>query len=329
MFIVLPVGMNYQTQRLPVVTFSLIGINTFIWLVTTIFFFSTKGESDLWIMQHFWLIPSQSVLLTYLTSMFVHAGFFHLVGNMIFLFLFGCCVEDMLGRVRFIVFYLMGGLLAELAYIAFSPMHFASNIPMGGASGAISACMGMYLLLRAGENIEFKYFFWFGYISAGEFEVPAWVAITFWFLKDLFWMVIDMNSNHHGGGVAFGAHVGGLLGGLGLVAIYRWIGTRYEPAEEIEEIIVAPTPKPAPVAVRRVMRLSSVVTETPVVIETPTITETPTIYLHDGVQQTGPFTLTHIQSLLHRNEISPETKYWCEGLDGWQNVTELSDQPSG
>ena len=136
MFIVLPVGMNYQTQRLPVVTFSLIGINTFIWLVTTFFFFSTKGESDLWIMQHFWLIPSQSVLLTYLTSMFVHAGFFHLLGNMIFLFLFGCCVEDMLGRVRFIMFYLVGGLLAELAYIASTPIHFASNIPMGGASGA-------------------------------------------------------------------------------------------------------------------------------------------------------------------------------------------------
>lgn len=319
MFIALPVGMNYQTQRLPVVTFSIIGLNTLIWLVTVICEISTKGECDEWIFQNLWLIPSQSHLTTYLTSMFVHAGFFHLLGNMIFLFLFGCCVEDILGRIRFIVFYLMGGLVAELAYIAFSPQHFASNIPMGGASGAISACMGMYLLLRAGEEIEFKYFYWFlfAYVGAGEFSVPAWVAISFWFAKDLFWMCMDMLSKHHGGGVAFGAHVGGLLGGVVLVAAYRWIGKRFERTgatddESVETEISLPQPAPV---------LAFQPAASPA-------TETPTIFLHDGAQQTGPFTLTQVQTMLHNGTAHLGMSYWSEGLDRWQSIADLSDGPA-
>jgi membrane associated rhomboid family serine protease len=176
MFIAIPVGMNYRTERLPLVTLSLIGVNTLVWLVSTICFFSTDGESEAWILKHLWLVPAQSYPWMYLTSMFVHAGIFHLAGNMLFLFLFGSCVEDIIGRWRFAGFYLAGGLIAEIAYIAMSPQHFRSEIPMGGASGAISTCMGMYLLLRADVNIEFKYFFWFFliYLRAGEFEIPAW-----------------------------------------------------------------------------------------------------------------------------------------------------------
>src|SRR5487761_2583323 len=101
MIAILPVGMNYRTERLPIITLSLIGLNTLIWFVAMICFFSTDGESDKWIMAHFWLIPEQSHWWTYLTSMFVHSGIFHLLGNMIYLFLFGCCVEDMIGRARF------------------------------------------------------------------------------------------------------------------------------------------------------------------------------------------------------------------------------------
>src|SRR5882724_3588652 len=223
MFIAIPVGTNYRTERYPVVTLSLIGINTLVWLVSLICEISTPGASQDWVMENLWLIPAQSYVWTYFTSMFVHAGFFHLLGNMIFLFLFGSCVEDMIGRLWYTIFYLLGGLVAELAYITMSPAHFSSIIPMGGASGAISACLGMYLLLRANADIEFKYFFWiFVYIRAGEFEIPAWVAITGWFLKDLFFAVLGMFLPHTGGGVAFGAHVGGLLGGLGLIALYKW-----------------------------------------------------------------------------------------------------------
>src|SRR2546423_748567 len=98
MLILLPVGMNYRTERLPVVTLSLIGVNTLVYLVSLIFFFATDGGSDKWILQNLWLVPSASYPWMYLTQMFVHAGIFHLLGNMLFLFLFGCCVEDMMGR---------------------------------------------------------------------------------------------------------------------------------------------------------------------------------------------------------------------------------------
>jgi len=314
MFLAIPTGMNYRTERYPVVTLSLIGINTLIWLVSLICEICTQGSSQEWVMQYLWLVPAQSFFWTYLTGQFVHAGFFHLLGNMIFLFLFGSCVEDMIGRWRFLLFYLIGGLVADLTYIAMSPQHFASEVPMGGASGAISACLGMYLLLRASAHIEFKYFLWiFVYVRAGEFEIPAWVAITCWFLKDLFFAVLGMFLPHGGGGVAFGAHVGGLLGGLALIALYKW---KLRPAEEpVEESTLVLDPA-------KIMRGISPHHQ-PVV----TTHETPTIFLHDGTEQTGPFTLSHVQAGLHNGTISPEMQYWSEGMEQWQSVTDLSATP--
>ena len=96
--------MGDRTERLPLVTLSLIGVNTLVWLVTLICHFNTGGDSDLWISDHLWLIPNQAFIWTYLTSMFVHAGFFHLLGKMIFLFLSGGGVEDIIGRLRFAIF---------------------------------------------------------------------------------------------------------------------------------------------------------------------------------------------------------------------------------
>ena len=180
----------------------------------------------------------------------------------------------------------------------------------------------MYLLLRASADIEFKYFVWlfFIYMRAGEFEVPAWVAITFWFLKDLLWMVLGYYLRLTGGGTAFGAHVGGFLAGLGLVAAYKWIGRRYEPAAESEPEASDPEPvrlAPEPIRVTMPLRPAAVPTETP------------TIFLHDGTQQTGPFTLSQIEAMLRSGEASTEMQYWCEGLDSWQSVTELSGSTGG
>jgi membrane associated rhomboid family serine protease len=309
MFIAIPVGMNYRTERYPVVTFSLIGINTLVYLVSLFFFFSTDGESDLWIFYHLWLIPSACMWYAPLTSMFVHAGFLHLFGNMIFLFLFGSCVEDMIGRLRFTIFYLLGGLIAEFVYIAMLPDHFMSIHPMGGASGAISACMGMYLLLRADADIEFKYFFWFIYIRAGEFEIPAWMAISFWFLKDVFWAVLGMVNSHSGGGVAFGAHVGGLLAGLGMIGIYKML--QRNRADNFPEEIISPATVMAAAAAQQ---------------EIPT-SETPTFFLHEEGGQSGPFTLSQIQSRLSRGTIGKEALYWSEGMTEWQSVLDLASHP--
>jgi membrane associated rhomboid family serine protease len=311
MFIAIPVGMNYRTERLPLVTFSLIGINTLVYLVSLFFFFSTDGESEFWIFTHLWLIPSACTWNAPLTSMFVHAGFFHLFGNMIFLFLFGSCVEDMIGRLRFAIFYLLGGLVAEFVYIAMLPEHFMSPHPLGGASGAISACMGMYLLLRAGADIEFKYFFWFIYIRAGEFEIPAWMAITFWFGKDLLWAVLGLVAKNSRGGVAFGAHVGGFLGGLAMIAVYKWIVKPRENPDDKPNLIIDPAPVLAAARVQR---------------ELPT-DETPTIFLHDGNGQSGPFTLSQIQSRLSRGEIPRDAQYWSEGMNDWESVLDLAGHP--
>src|SRR4051812_37391114 len=105
MLLLLPVGMNYRTERLPIVTLSLIGVNIVVYVISLACFFLTQGASNLWIYENLWLIPADSLPWTYLTSMFVHSGFFHLLGNMIFLFLFGCCVEDLIGRGKFLAFY--------------------------------------------------------------------------------------------------------------------------------------------------------------------------------------------------------------------------------
>jgi len=311
-FFFIPVGMNYRTERLPLVTFSLIGLNTLIWLVSAICSVNTDGESNNWIYEHLWLVPAYCSWYAPFTSIFVHETIFHLLGNMVFLFLFGSCVEDIIGRVRFIIFYLVGGLVADFVFVAMTPEHFQSMNPMGGASGAISGCMGMYLLLRAGAEIEFKYFLWlFGYIRAGGFEIPAWVAILSYFGKDLLSALIDMTSSHAdgGGGVAFGAHVGGFLGGLALVAAYRLLVKRREEESAPAGPLIDPAAIFAPI------------------MPEPASSETPTIFLHDGRQQTGPFTLTAVQAMLQRGEIGREASYWNEGMADWQSVLDLAGQP--
>ncbi|HEY1663281.1 MAG TPA: rhomboid family intramembrane serine protease [Verrucomicrobiae bacterium] len=296
--------MNYETKRFPIVTITLIGLNALVYLISLIFFFSTGGDSDDWVMQNLWLIPAQSYWWTYLTSMFTHAGIFHLAGNMIFLFLFGCCVEDMVGRAMFAIMYLAGGFVAEFTYIAFSPEHFSSMIPMCGASGAISACMGMYLLLRADAEIEFKYFFFsifFMIVRSGEFEMSAWIAIVFWFLRDAFGMVMGMFVKSHGG-VAYGAHVGGLLAGCAMIGIYR---------------LIAPKP-PEEVPVSQFESLRSRFQPAPVVAQPE---EAPTIYLaHDG-QQTGPYTVSQVQAMLQMGSIGEEALYWTDGMADWQSIS--------
>ena len=160
-FFIIPVGVDYQARRYPVVTFTLMGLCTTIWLVTFLLHLAYGQVVDQWVVQQLWLVPAAARPWTYLTSMFVHANFFHLLGNMLYLFLFGSCVEDTLGRLRFIIFYLLGGLFAVLVHILCSLGHPSSLLPMGGASGAISACIGGFLVLFARTKIEFKWIIFF------------------------------------------------------------------------------------------------------------------------------------------------------------------------
>jgi membrane associated rhomboid family serine protease len=307
MFIILPVGMNYRTGRLPMVTFTLIGLNAVVYLVGLAFTLSQGKDAAIWIYEHLWLIPAASIWHTYLTSMFVHAGFFHLLGNMLYLFLFGCCVEDMIGRWRFTALYLLGGFAAELVYIAATPAHFASEIPMGGASGAISACMGAYLPLRANVHINFKYFaLIFFRVFSGDFSLAAWVVITFWFLKDVFFAVLSYYVNEGGGGVAFGAHVGGFLAGLGLIGLHKLL----LPKQEREKARRGPMR----VNVRKVAPARAALE-----------TETPTLYVYQGETQYGPYNLFQIQQMMSDGSVTAEAQYWSEGMTEWRSITELTD----
>lgn len=325
MFFFLPVGMNYRTERLPVVTLALIALNTLIWLISLICNINTDGDSKVWIYQHLWLSPSDSPWYAWFTSMFVHADIFHLGGNMLFLFLFGCCVEDIIGRGRFLLCYLLGGFAAELFFIVVSPLHFASHVHLGGASGAISACMGMFLWLRADLEIEFIYFIWFIGIRGGRFEVPAWMAIGCWFLKDLVWLILGaMYPRVFGGSVAFGAHVGGLLSGVALMAAFRLRAPERE--IDLEATPIMATNRAVEEARKKLAAARPILMPAPAPAAAPAI-ETPTIYLIEDGVQTGPHTLTQIQSRLQKNELAATALYWSEGMSQWDSVRDLAPHP--
>jgi len=326
MFIILPVGVDYRARRYPVATFTLMGICVAIYIITLICKASSSADAvDDWMFDHLWLIPKESAWWTYVTQMFVHEGFWHLTGNMIYLYLFGSCVEDMIGRVRYVIFYLLSGIAAAFAYILFSPEHFASENPMGGASGAISACIGGFLMLMATTKIEFKWFLFFMFrFWNGEFMLPAWLVISFWFLGDIAGMFITNLRHAHGGGVAFGAHVGGTVFGLGLMAIERVRLKRaglLEPEEEtpiatvIRPVVHAPTRAQARAPIR--------------VKPAPTNSEAPSISLFWNETHYGPYTMSQIRELFVAGTIPEGAVYWQDGMEDWRTAEELREPGGG
>jgi rhomboid family protein len=151
-----------------------------------------------------------SVYLTLLTSMFMHGGWMHIIGNMWFLWIFGDNVEDYLGSAKYLFFYLLCGVLASLSHVAFTYVTGADpRIPCLGASGAISGVLGAYLILFPQNRVMvilFRFLTW----------VPAYVAIGMWFLLQLIQSFGAIESDR-GGGVAYGAHIGGFVAGMVLV----------------------------------------------------------------------------------------------------------------
>lgn len=149
---------------------------------------------------------------TLLSMQFLHGGWLHLIGNMLFLWVFGNNIEDSMGHLRFLVFYLTCGVLAALTHIWMDP---ASPIPTVGASGAISGVLGAYLLLYPRARV------WMALpiiIYIYRFSLPAWVFLIYWIGIQL---VSGMADQAGGGGVAFWAHVGGFVAGLLLIPFFR------------------------------------------------------------------------------------------------------------
>ncbi|HVM70940.1 MAG TPA: rhomboid family intramembrane serine protease [Anaerolineales bacterium] len=186
----------------PAATVSIIGLNFIV------FFFELAG-GDAFI-NRWSLVPANIVaghdLITILTSMFMHAGWEHILGNMLFLWVFGPAIEDAMGSMRYTVFYLLGGCAATFAQIAVDP---SSTIPNLGASGAIAAVMGVFLITYPRDKIKTVLLFgWFVSIR----YIPAILLVGLWFLTQLFSQfgaMVQMDTS----GVAYMAHVGGFLFG--------------------------------------------------------------------------------------------------------------------
>jgi membrane associated rhomboid family serine protease len=158
--------------------------------------------------------------VTAVTSMFMHGDWLHIIGNMVFLWIFGNNVEDALGKVRYVLFYFLGG-FAATALQTFITLEYGtqaeSEIPNLGASGAVSAVLGAYLLLLPRARVVTLIFLLFIWIR----EFPAWIFLGIWFVFQLVAGGMSLVSPEEGGGVAFFAHIGGFVFGMATVYLFR------------------------------------------------------------------------------------------------------------
>jgi membrane associated rhomboid family serine protease len=158
--------------------------------------------------------------VTAVSSMFMHGDWLHLIGNMLFLWIFGNNVEDALGKVRYVVFYLLGGFAATAlqTYITLAyGTDLDAQIPNLGASGAVSAVLGAYLVLLPRASVVTVIFLLIIFIR----EFPAWLFLGFWFLFQLWAGGVSLVQPESGGGVAFFAHIGGFVFGMVAVWLFR------------------------------------------------------------------------------------------------------------
>jgi len=211
----IPIKDKIPTRRIPFINYLLIAANIFVFILQWL-----AGPNQDALIYQFALIPASFTggiglgdISDIFSSMFMHAGLAHLGGNMLYLWIFGDNVEDSMGHSRFLLFYLIGGLVASLAHIFTNPM---SQIPTVGASGAIAAVLGAYLVLYPRARV-------LTIIPLGFFlkmtTIPAAIVLGLWFVLQLFSGVLSMGGPDVGG-VAFWAHIGGFVAGVILAKIF-------------------------------------------------------------------------------------------------------------
>jgi membrane associated rhomboid family serine protease len=205
----MPIGDDNSARRtVPVVTYGLIALNILFFLVEL-----TGGDAFI---QKWAFVPTRFLAnpigdsLTIFTSMFMHAGWVHLGGNMLYLWIFGDNVEDRLGHIKFIIFYLLCGVAATVAQLMFS---MGSNVPNLGASGAIAGVLAAYLLMFPQGRIRVL-------MGAGIGQVSALIVIGLWIVLQLFSGVASISSTAATGGVAYMAHIGGFVAGVVLTFVF-------------------------------------------------------------------------------------------------------------
>ena len=214
----IPLRDTIPARRFPIVNTALIGLNVLIFLFESVL---SPDQLDrfiwLWglVPADFWHGGSLGHWLSLFTSMFMHGGWWHLISNMLALYIFGDNVEDHLGHFRYLLFYLFGGLAASAAHLVASS---DSPIPTVGASGAIAAVLGAYLVLfpRARVVTLIPVFYFLRIV-----EVPALIYLGFWFISQLFNGLFALAAADvlQSGGVAWWAHIGGFVFGLALVRL--------------------------------------------------------------------------------------------------------------
>ncbi|PJA26490.1 MAG: rhomboid family intramembrane serine protease [candidate division Zixibacteria bacterium CG_4_9_14_3_um_filter_46_8] len=213
----LPLRDNIPTERLPIVTVALIIVNTAVFLYQL-----SLGQESSRFIYNYGMIPylvsdSHATIagvhfpseLTFLTSMFLHGSWLHLIGNMIYLWIFGNNIEDRLGHLVFIVFYISCGILASMTHLITAPH---SQIPTVGASGAIAGILGAYILKFPRARI--LTLIWLGFFVRTVY-IPAIFVLGFWFLIQLISGLPTLGTEQ-GAGVAYFAHIGGFVAGMAL-----------------------------------------------------------------------------------------------------------------
>jgi membrane associated rhomboid family serine protease len=209
---VIPLRDIIPSRTTPVVTIGLIVLNIIVFLYEL-----SLGRGVDAFMLYYGLVPAAFSWMNVFTSMFLHGGFLHVAGNMLYLWIFGDNVEDRMGHGRFLVFYLLCGVAAALAQTITSP---DSVVPMVGASGAIAGVMGAYFVLYPRSRIVtlIPLFFFFQVI-----EVPAIFFLGIWFLMQFVSGVGSIGTaiGRNTGGVAFWAHVAGFVAGITGVGLFR------------------------------------------------------------------------------------------------------------
>src|SRR5437867_4757007 len=199
----LPIGDDDSSRRtVPLVTYALVALNVLL-------FFAEQSVGDAFIGK--WaFVPSRFLaspsadFATLFTSMFMHAGWLHLGGNMLYLWIFGDNVEDRFGHIPFTIFYLLCGLAATFAQLVFS---LGSSVPNLGASGAIAGVLGAYILLFPQGSVR---------VLQGQqvVQMPALIVIGLWIVLQFFSGIGSISNSAQSGGVAYMAHIGGFLAGL-------------------------------------------------------------------------------------------------------------------
>jgi membrane associated rhomboid family serine protease len=227
---VIPLRDANPTRRTPIVTLVLITA-CFVAFAYELGVVASSGETGLDRFFSQWgLVPADLTrsigagswlsgpVLAIFTSLFLHGGWLHLLGNMLYLWIFGNNIEDRLGRVAFLGFYLLGGVIAGLTQVAIAP---GSGVPLIGASGAIAATLGAYLVLYPRARILSLVFLGFFYQLI---EVPAVLVLGFWFVLQLIDGFASLGASNAQGGVAFFAHIGGFVAGALVAAVLRGRG---------------------------------------------------------------------------------------------------------